>query len=132
MTMISATNEGWLHDPRAAISKGSSSRPMTASAGVGRPGLFARVVGAAVLCATMATTAAFDSADARGSGEHSYHGGHGHRAGAYDRGRFHHVGGHYYGNIYRGKYGTFYNGAHGLVVRSGRGVHGGGHYFEGY
>src|SRR5262249_35805112 len=108
--------------------------PMTASVGVGRPSLFALLVGAAVLCATMAMTAAFDSADARGSGGQSYY--RGHRAGAYDRARFHHqggrYGGRYYGNFYRSNLGTFYNPPPGLKVRGGRGVQGGGHYFEGY
>jgi hypothetical protein len=49
------------------------------------------LAGAAVLCTTLATTAAFDSADARGR---AHHGGHGHSAGAFDHARFHHYEGY--------------------------------------
>jgi hypothetical protein len=88
------------------------------------------LAGAAVLCTTLATTAVLDSADARGR---SYHGGHGHRAGAFDHARFHHQRGHYYGKTYRSHYGfRYHNRFRPYAVQSGRGVVGGGHHYEGY
>ena len=87
--------------------------------------VFALLAGAAVVCAAMATTAAFDPADARSRSFSRSH-----SVGAYDRNRFHHVRGHRYGSFYRchGCRSSYYVGPrHG--TRS-RGVYGG-HHFEG-
>jgi hypothetical protein len=123
MTMISTTNGNRLCDSRAAISRGSSRRLITASVNIGRPSLFALLVGAAVLCATTAMTAAIDSADARPS----WRGGHDR---AFDRGGYKYSG-RYYGPYFKGKY---YRGYVGYRNYQGgrRAPIFGGHHFQGY
>jgi hypothetical protein len=107
MTVISLPISQWLGTTRAAISE---IRP--ARADLARPRLFALLIGGAVVCASLATTASVNSADARpGYGGHGYgshgYGGHGYGSRGYGHGGKHYWG-HGYGSRGYGHGGKYY------------------------